>query len=238
MDFRSPARLNGHDIDLIGFDLDGTLVDSSHDIAAALKHMLGSINRAPLPVDVVHGMTGGGARHLIITACEATGGLDGLDLDALLAIQLGYYAVHPADHSRLFDGVIAALDALDAIGVRYAVATNKHEHLARLLLDQLGILDRMAFVIGGDTVGAGRAKPNPDMLLAMMAACGTKNAAFVGDTAYDVKAAAGAGIPSIFVDFSARPVHPCPLGADFRIHHYDQLASLLSAAKAAVPASS
>lgn len=229
LNFRSAPRLNDRPIDLIGFDLDGTLVDSSRDIAAALNHMLGSIGRAPLPLDVVHGMTGGGARHLILTACEATGGLDGLDMDALLDVQLRYYADHAAEHSRLFDGVVAALDALDAMGVTCAVATNKHEHLARLLLDQLGIGDRMAFVIGGDTLGPGRAKPHPDMLLAMMDDCGTKNAAFVGDTAYDVGAAAAASIPSIFVDFIAQPITPCPLGADFRIHHFDELVPLLTA---------
>lgn len=215
-------------IDLIGFDLDGTLVDSSEDIAAAVNNTLASIGRGPLSLEQVHAMVGGGSRHLVITACQATGGIDGLDMDALLAVQLEYYEQNLAVHTRPFDGVIEALDALRAMGLRIAVATNKGEKLARLLLEKLGLLNYMEFVIGGDTLGAGRAKPNPDMLLAMMKACGTQNAIFVGDTAYDLRAAKAAAIPSILMGFDA-DADLSHLEADHIIHHFSALPDLIKA---------
>lgn len=223
----APTALSGP-IQLIGFDLDGTLVDSSADIAAAVNNMLAGIGRGPLSLADVHKMVGGGSRHLVITACQATGGVDGLDIDALLAVQLDYYEQHIAAHTRVFDGVMDALDALQAMGLRFAVATNKGERLARQLLSQLGLLDHMDFVIGGDTLGAGRAKPNPDMLFAMMEACGTSNAIFVGDTAYDVRAAAAAAIPSILVNFDAT-TDAHHLNADHIIHHFNALPDLIKA---------
>lgn len=209
---------------LVGFDLDGTMVDTTADIAAALNHALGLIGRGPLYHAQVHAMVGGGSRNLLIQALRATGGVEGIDVDALLARQLCYYERHIAVHSQAFDGLVAALDALDAHGIPYAVATNKIEHLARLLLKELGLLDRMAFVIGGDTLGEGRSKPAPDMLLEMMAACGGGRTAFVGDSIYDVKAASAAGCTSILMAFTN---NFSELGADHSIAHYDDLVPLL-----------
>lgn len=210
--------------DLVGFDLDGTMVDTTGDIAAALNNTLGLIGRGPLHPAQVHTMVGGGTRSLLTQALAATGGLDGVDVEGLLAAQLSFYEQNIALHSQAFDGLVAALDALDEQGVRYAVATNKLEHLARLLLKELGLLDRIAFVIGGDTLGDGRSKPAPDMLLAMKEACGGVRTAFVGDTIYDVSAARAAGCTSIVMDFSG---NAADLGADHLITHFDDLVPLL-----------
>lgn len=210
--------------DLVGFDLDGTMVDSTQDIAAAVNHALGLIDRPPLTTEQVDRIVGGGSLHLLKQALQATGGMDGLDVDALLAEQLAYYEAHIAVHTRPLDGLIACLDQLDQLGIRYAVATNKIERLARLLLGELGLLDRMAFIIGGDTLGFDRAKPAPDMLLAMMAETSAQRTAFVGDTIYDVKAAAAADCTSIIIAANEDGLR---LGADHNITHFDQLIPLL-----------
>src|SRR3546814_3174890 len=73
---------------------------------------------------------------------------------------LRYYDAHIAVHSRPFPGLTAALDRLDALGVRTAVATNKAEDMARKLLGELGLAGRMAAIIGGDTQGPGERKPH------------------------------------------------------------------------------
>jgi phosphoglycolate phosphatase len=210
--------------DLIGFDLDGTMVDSSADITAALNNTLASIGRGPLTLAEVHAMVGGGSRNLVEQALRATGGDEGLDVDALLALQLETYEAHIADHTRPFEGLVEALDALEAQGIRSAVVTNKVEKLARLLLEKLGLLHRFAFVIGGDTLGAGRAKPHPDMLIETIRATGAQNMAFVGDTIYDVSAAKAAGCPCIVLDIEGSGGS---LGADHVIHHYADLMPLL-----------
>src|SRR3546814_5541651 len=81
---------------------------------------------------------------------------------------LRYYEAHIAVHSRPFPGLTAALDRLDALGVRTAVATNKAEDMARKLLGELGLAGRMAAIIGGDTLGPGKRKPPPPPTLAMI----------------------------------------------------------------------
>ena len=178
--------------DLIGFDLDGTLVDSAPDLAAAVNHVLATIGRGPLTVDQVRSMTGGGARLMLERAIAAAGG-DPAGLDTLYPLLLDRYAAHIADLTRPFPGVREALDALRQRGVRLAVVTNKLEYLSVKLLKELSLLDRFDCVIGGDTLGVG--KPDPAPIREMIRRCGGARAAFVGDTAYDVRAAQAAGIP-------------------------------------------
>src|SRR3546814_4816496 len=110
--------------------------------------------------------------------------------------------------------IFAALDRLDALGIRTAVVTNKVERLARLLLAELGFADRMATIIGGDTAGA--RKPSPAPIHAMVERCGGGRAAFVGDSIYDVMAAKNAGVPSVAVSFGFLDRPATELGADHR----------------------
>lgn len=177
--------------DLVGFDLDGTLVDSTADLAAAVNHALGVAGRAPLTVDQVRPMIGGGSRVMFRSALRATGG--DADFARLYSIMTDYYAAHIADTTRPFPGVVAALDHLAARGVTLAVVTSKIEARSVDLLRRLSLLDRFACVIGGDTVAA--MKPDPAPIAEMLRRCGGGRAAFVGDSAYDVGAAHAAGLP-------------------------------------------
>jgi phosphoglycolate phosphatase len=180
--------------ELVGFDLDGTLVDSVADLAVAVNHALAEIGRPPLTIDQVRPMIGGGSRVMLQRALVATGGDE--QLDNLLPGLVDFYAAHIVDHTRPFPGVIDALDALRARGVALAVVTNKRERLSVALLDALGLTDRFACVIGGDTPGLAAMKPDRapiDLMLRRCRAAGP--AAFVGDSIYDVEAARAAGIP-------------------------------------------
>ena len=107
--------------------------------------------------------------------------------------------------------------------VKVAIVTNKFESLAVKLLRELDLFDRFETVIGGDTLGPGRAKPAADPIVEMIARLGGGRAAFVGDSIYDIDAAKAAGIPSIAVSFGflMQPVEE--LGADAVIDGYDQL---------------
>ncbi|WP_287980217.1 HAD-IA family hydrolase [Sphingomonas sp.] len=212
---------------IVGFDLDGTLLDTSGDLAAAVNHALGSIGRAPLTVEQVKPMIGGGARHMLAQGMAATGGCDDATLDVLHRRLLDYYAAHIAIHTRPYPGCLDALDALAARGVRLAVVTNKLEGLARTVLTELGLIDRFATLIGGDTMGPGNAKPSPAPIDEMVRRCGGGRAAFVGDSIFDVRAAQAAGLPAIACSFGflMQPVEE--LGADAVIDGYDALVPTL-----------
>lgn len=219
--------MNGFPFTIVGFDLDGTLVDTAGDLTAAVNHALGLAARAPLTEAQVRPMIGLGARHMLEQGFAATGGVPGGDFERLYREMLRFYEANIAVHSRPFPGLIAALDRLDALGVKTAVVTNKREDMARKLLGELGLADRMATIIGGDTLGPGNAKPSPAPIVEMIDRCGGGCVAFVGDSIYDILAAQGAGVTSVAVSFGFLDRPAQELGADHVIDHYDELIPLL-----------
>ena len=209
--------------DVIGFDLDGTLFDTSGDIANALNHALVSIGRAPMPKAQVRDLIGGGSGILLRQCLAMSGRFPEDDFERLQQVLLDYYTANIALETHAFPGLIGALDQLDALGVRYAVVTNKAEHAAVLLLSELGLLERFACVIGGDTLGRENAKPSPAMIHEMMRLTGRNRAAFVGDTSYDTGAARNAGVPCVVCSFGFLDGLPHELGGDAVIDHFDEL---------------
>lgn len=209
--------------DIVGFDLDGTLLDTSGDLAAAVNYALASADRPSLTVEQVKPMIGGGARHMLAQGLAATGGYDEATLDVLLQRLLDYYEANISVHTAPYPGCIAALDAIEAYGAKLAVVTNKKESFSVTLLRDVGLLDRFACVIGGDTMGPGNAKPSPAPIREMIARCGGGAAAFVGDSIFDVTAAQAAGIPAVACSFGFMIQPVGELGADAVIDHYDEL---------------
>lgn len=219
--------MNGFPFAIVGFDLDGTLLNTLGDLAAAVNHTLAQMDRAPLSTDAVRPMIGRGAKHMLEEGLRASGGVPDGAVERLYPELLRFYEAHIAVHSRPFPGVIAALDQLDALGVRTAVVTNKAAHLARVLLGEYDLADRMATIIGGDTLGV--RKPSPEPIHAMVERCGGGRAVFVGDSIYDVMAAKNAGVPSVAVSFGFLDRPADELGADHVIDHFDELVPLLRA---------
>ncbi|WP_239804960.1 HAD-IA family hydrolase [Croceicoccus hydrothermalis] len=219
---------------VVGFDLDGTLLDTVPDIAGALNHALDHAGIAPLPLSEVRGMVGGGAKKLLARALSdhlgvaANGRVDPAMLDPLYDRLLDHYRRNICVDTRMFDGLEPALDDLARRGIRLGVATNKLESLARDLLHRIGLADRFDAIVGGDTLGTDRAKPKPDMLHHMVELCGGGPAAFVGDSVYDTGAARAAGQPCVAVSFGYRDGPVAELNADAVIDHYDALVPTLA----------
>jgi phosphoglycolate phosphatase len=207
--------------DIVGFDLDGTLADTAPDLTAALNHALVALGREPVPAPSVRSMVGHGARALLAKGITATGEFREELVDEGFPIFLAYYEAHIADDSQPFPGVVAALDALAARGVKVAICTNKLEHLARRFVTAIGWDGRFAAIVGGDTTPS--AKPNPEPLLAMVEHAGGGRAAFVGDSISDTGAARAASIPCVALTFGFTDRPPEQLGADTLIDHFDQL---------------
>lgn len=217
--------MNDIPFDIVGFDLDGTLIDTSADLAGAVNHAIGTIGRSPFPVEDIKPFVGKGAKVMLERALAASGGDTEGHLELLTPILLDYYEQNLAVRSIPYPGLIAAMDALDAAGVRLAICTNKAERFTMPLMRQLGLSDRFAAIIGGDTVGV--AKPDPAPIRAMIDRAGGGRAIFVGDTINDIAGARNAGIPSIAVSFGFLDGPVDNLAADAVIDHFDELVPLL-----------
>ncbi|GAM07333.1 HAD-IA family hydrolase [Novosphingobium sp. MBES04] len=210
--------------DIVGFDLDGTLLDTHGDLGHAVNHALALAGREPVDKETVRTLVGGGARKMLARAFEVTGGPVAEDrFEELHAQLMAYYTANIARDTHLFPGGEAMLDGLAARGVKIAVVTNKLEHLAVRLFEELGLAKRFVTVIGGDTLGPGRAKPKPDLLHLMLERAGGGRAAYVGDTSYDTGGAAAAGLPCVVVSFGFNDAEPETLGGSAVIDHFDEL---------------
>jgi phosphoglycolate phosphatase len=222
--------------DIVGFDLDGTLLDSHGDLAHAVNHALAIEGRSAIPASEVRDLIGGGAKKMLAKALEVTGGsVAEARFDELHRSLLDFYEDNIAVETRLFPGGEAMLDGLAQRGVKLAVVTNKLERFAVKIFKDLGLTSRFYTVIGGDTLGPGRSKPRPDLLNLMLERAGGGRAAYVGDTTYDTGAAAAAGLPCVAVSFGFNDRPPFDLGAAAVIDHFDELIPALERIAALPP---
>ena len=193
--------MNSLPFDIVGFDLDGTLLDTHGDLGAAVNHALGIAGRPEVPVGEVRGLIGGGGKLMLQRALDLTGGIPEAEFPELLNALLRFYEDNIAVHTQPFAGCEAMLDGLASRGARLAVVTNKRESLAAKVMAELGLTSRFYTIIGGDTLGPGRAKPARDQLDEMIGRAGGGRAAYVGDTTFDTRAATAAGLPCVAVSF-------------------------------------
>jgi phosphoglycolate phosphatase len=209
---------------LLVFDLDGTLVDTAPDLLATLDRVLAEAGYACVPHAAARPMIGQGARRMIERALEVQAiAVPRDELEALYRRFLVHYQAHICDTSRFYPGAVDALDRFAAAGWRFAVCTNKHEAMSRLLLRTLSLEGRFAAIAGGDTFAA--AKPDPRHLLATIARAGHQRheAVMVGDGRTDVEAARAANVPIVGVSFGYTPVPMRELDPDILLDHFDQL---------------
>lgn len=177
------------------FDLDGTLVDTAPDLAAATNRMLAARARPALPVAQLRPFVSRGARGMIGKAFGVAPGEE--SYESLREEFIAMYEQHLCVHSALFPGMEDLLTRIEAQGVPWGVVTNKAHRLASPILAGLGIDARAAVLVGGDTCA--RAKPHPDPLLHAARAIGIEPQAalYVGDDMRDIEAARAAGMRSL-----------------------------------------
>ncbi|MGE4430150.1 MAG: HAD family hydrolase [Sphingobium sp.] len=211
--------------DIIGFDLDGTLLETSGDLTAAVNHAIATIGLPPFPVDRIRAFVGSGARVMLRRALAASGRDDPALLEELLPILFDHYARHVAVHSHPYPGLIDALDQLRDMGLRLAICTNKIERFTLPLIEQLGLTRYFSAIVGGDTVGV--LKPDQAPLRAMVERAGGGRCLFVGDTTNDSRPAQALGIPCVIVSFGYCDGPPDRLGGDAVIDHFDELVPLI-----------
>lgn len=176
------------------FDLDGTLLDSAPDMLATANAMLADRGRAPIALEALRPVVSKGSRAMLGVAFAE---LAAEARDALVPEFLDRYERLVGQHARLFDGVAAMLDALDAAGTVWGIVTNKPEYLARLVLPQQGWERRCAVLIGGDTLAERKPHPLPLLVAAERIGVAATDCVYVGDDERDILAARAAGMPSV-----------------------------------------
>jgi phosphoglycolate phosphatase len=189
-----PNLTNSLQVHAVIFDLDGTLVDSSGEIAAALDRTFDELGLARLPKAQVEALIGRGVRSLVERAL-ARAGAASAGLDAAVERFEAHYAQTVGTRASLFPGVMPGLRLLREAGLPMGVVTNKPRFFTGQLLERLEIAELLAAVVAGDD-GIAR-KPRGDMLVAACERMGAQPGAslMVGDSDNDVLAARAAGCP-------------------------------------------
>lgn len=196
------------------FDLDGTLIDSAPDIAAALNAGFALNGWPELAPDYVARFIGNGPRRLILDILDDLGirhdeGLVRAAFDGYLHA----YLADPAGRTRFFANVREDLEELRAAGIRLGICTNKNHAVTGRVLQQLGLSTLFEVAIGADAVRA--CKPAPGHLMAVAEAMGLESGswAYVGDTRVDKETAAAAGVPFYVVPWGGGAEVPVPPGS-------------------------
>lgn len=186
--------------DLVMFDLDGTLVATSGELADALNDTLVRWDLPPVEQTQVDRWIGHGATALLVQALAARQGArpSWVQQQPVFAAQAaafgGFYLQRCGTRSHLYPGVLAAMQGLKNRGVRLAVLTNKEARYTQRVLDAHGLTPWLDLVVAGDTLAV--RKPDPAVVAHCLAVCGVdaSRALMVGDSATDVATARRAGV--------------------------------------------
>ena len=214
------------------FDLDGTLIDSAPDIAAALSVGFAANGWPALDPRHVERFTGKGPRRLITDLLDDLGiPYDDAAVERAFQVYLRAYLDDPAGRTRFYDHVLEDLQAMRAAGLRLGICTNKNNAVTRSVLDQLGLTGFFDAAIGADAVPA--CKPDPGHLLAVADAMGLAPGSwvYVGDTNVDRVTAEAAGVPFYVVPWGGGPGVSVAPG-----HRLTRLADLLQQGRNATAA--
>ena len=173
-------------------DLDGTLVDTAPDMVGTLNRILQNHNKPQVDPIVAGRLVSNGARALILHGFGAQ--IDESKLEQLIQEFLSDYAKHVADQSALYPGMEALLDECESKNIRWGVITNKPLELSRALLTGLGLLDRCAILLGGDSLPVKKPDPAPLLHSCMVLGLAASECLYVGDHERDIQAGNGAGM--------------------------------------------
>jgi phosphoglycolate phosphatase len=199
-------------VDAACIDLDGTLLDTIPDLAAAANAMLGDLDMAPLPQEDIRRFVGKGAEVLIQRTLAAAGAPSLPGDPRYEAARVRFYANYRrlnGSAAVIYDGVRDGLEGLAGLGLKLACVTNKPVEFIAPLLQRFDLEGFFDFAIGGDTLPF--KKPHPGQLLEACRRWSLPPAHVlaVGDSINDAEAARAAGMPVYLVPYGyneGRPV--------------------------------
>lgn len=186
-------------IKLLIYDLDGTLIDSSQDIANAVNWTLKELGLWALPVEQVSGFVGNGVKNLMQQALKAASPSSLPPLGRSIKLFRRRYGEHLLDQTRLYPSVKKVLEFFK--GLSQAVVTNKPEDFTHEILRGLGIDSYFGRVIGGDKGFPKKPDPGPVLELLGHFEVRPEEAILIGDSRMDVETARNAGIRAAAVTY-------------------------------------
>ena len=208
------------------FDLDGTLLDTLEDLTASTNAALEQNGMPVRTLDEVRSFVGNGIGNLIARAVPNQG-KEHPQFKAALDAFVAHYAEHSRDNTRPYDGIMEALDALEAKGIKLAIVSNKVDFAVKEL-SALYFGKRMLAAIGDDP--SRRRKPAPDSVFTALEHMGVQpeEAVYVGDSDVDVFTAHNAGLPCCAVTWGFRSEESLiDAGADLIAHTPEEMMNLI-----------
>ena len=223
-------------MDLLIFDLDGTLIDSKRDLANSVNATRIHMGREPIDDEVVSSWVGNGAPVLIRRAMGPQASED--EVERALAYFLAYYRDHMLDHTVLYPGVREGLDELRGARVPMAVLTNKPVRFSQALIAGLGVGDHFFRVYGGNSFD--QKKPHPIGIDTLRDETGAaaEQTLMIGDSAVDVLTARNAGVPSCGVTWGLQPESMRAESPDLLVDRMAQLTEFVLRRRSGEPATS
>lgn len=205
------------------FDLDGTLIDTAPDMANALNILLQEEGQPVLPFEHIRPVVSNGSLALVKLGFGED--IDGEPLERLKKRYLEIYQQHLCEDSKLFDGMDNLLRQIEAQDMNWGVVTNKPAWLTDPLMEQMGLFDRAACIVSGDTTK--NRKPHPEPMYHACLAAGSKpfECIYVGDHKRDIQAGNNAGMTTIVALFGYINADDniADWGADIAIEHPQEI---------------
>jgi phosphoglycolate phosphatase len=206
-------------VELIMFDLDGTLADTGADLANSVNFTRAHFNLGPLPVQRICGDVGRGAEHLIKKSLPVR---DSGHFQEAMRIFLEHYEAHLLDRTILYPGAHDVLDHFRR--KKRVVVSNKVQRFSETLVRGLGLGDCFDLILGGDS--AAEKKPHPALLALALDRFQTapSSALMIGDGDTDVEAGKRAGVMTCGVTYGLGDKNQViGAGPDLLIQHLTEL---------------
>jgi len=181
------------------FDLDGTLLDTAPDLAAALNKVLVENQRDALPFETIRPWVSHGGPALIGYGFELEP--EHPDFEPLRSRLLEIYRANIAKETRLFPGMDDVLNELEARQLKWGVVTNKPAWLTEPLLEELDLHNRCACIVSGDTLKERKPHPAPLLHACNLTGSQVDECLYVGDAERDIEAAKNAQMKSVVALF-------------------------------------
>jgi phosphoglycolate phosphatase len=211
----------------IFFDLDGTLADTAPDLVAATNELLSARNLPLKPFEQLRPCASAGARGLIGSAF----GIDTKHPD-FIALRDEFFANYEKAlcvHSKLFDGMEHLLNQLESAQLPWGIVTNKSERFTNPLMELMGLSQRSASTVSGDTTPHSKPHPEPILHAARIANLDPNKSLYVGDDIRDVIAGKAAGMKTVAAAYGYCGCEEPPeaWGADFIIQTPQELLQII-----------
>ncbi len=210
------------------FDLDGTLLDTSHDIHLAVNKILSEEKYPNVDYAAVRSNISFGSKHILAHALNfdiLTNPEHAKYIDSIYPRFLDHYAQTNFSQTSAFAGINTLLEQIEQNNQRWGIVTNKNRALTEPILHLAGYTSRAACVVCGDTTKSCKPSPEPLLHACELLKINPTECVYVGDSATDIEAGKAAGMRTIAVSFGFIPENACIAAweADYIAEHPQQI---------------